>query len=36
VEGRWWMVATFRQDAIARVENFRHRSEALEAAGLRE
>src|SRR5829696_9111806 len=36
VEGRWWLVVTFRQGAIARTENFSHRSEALEAAGLRE
>jgi ketosteroid isomerase-like protein len=36
VEGRWWLVVTFRQGAIARIENFRHRSEALEAARLLE
>jgi hypothetical protein len=29
-------VVTFRQGAIARIENFRHRSEALEAAALSE
>jgi ketosteroid isomerase-like protein len=36
VEGRWWLVVTFRQDAMARIEVFADRAEALEAAGLRE
>jgi ketosteroid isomerase-like protein len=36
VEGRWWVVTTFRAGAIARVEVFDERGEALEAAGLRE
>ena len=36
VEGRWWLVATFRQGGIARIEVFDDRAEALEAAGLSE
>ncbi len=36
VEGRWWVVNTFREGAIARVEVFDERDQALEAAGLRE
>jgi ketosteroid isomerase-like protein len=34
VEGRWWVVVTFRQGAMARIEVFADRAEALEAAGL--
>jgi hypothetical protein len=36
VEGRWWVVNTFREGAIARVEVFDERAKALEAAGLSE
>jgi ketosteroid isomerase-like protein len=36
VEGRWWVVDTFRDGRIARVEVFTNRAEALEAAGLSE
>jgi ketosteroid isomerase-like protein len=36
VEGRWWVVNTFRECAIARVEVFDERAKALEAVGLRE
>jgi ketosteroid isomerase-like protein len=36
VEGRWWTVVTFRQGAMARIEVFADRAEALEAAGLSE
>ena len=34
MEGRWWVVATFREGAIARIEVFDERAEALAAAGL--
>jgi ketosteroid isomerase-like protein len=36
VEGRWWLVMTFRDGAIARAETFTGRDRAVEAAGLRE
>ena len=36
VESRWWQVVTFRDDAVAKVEMFSLRDQALEAAGLRE
>ena len=36
VEGRWWVVNTFREGAIARMELFDERAKALEAAGLSE
>ena len=36
VEGRWWLVMTFRDGAIARAEAFTGRDQALEAAGLSE
>ncbi|HEX3292908.1 MAG TPA: nuclear transport factor 2 family protein [Solirubrobacterales bacterium] len=36
VEGRWWVVTTFRGGAIARVEVFDEAAEALRAAGLSE
>jgi ketosteroid isomerase-like protein len=36
VEGRWWVVNTFRGGAIARVEVFDDRANAREAAGLAE
>jgi ketosteroid isomerase-like protein len=36
VEGRWWVVMTLRGAAVARAEVFDERSQALEAAGLRE
>ena len=36
VEGRWWVVNTFREGAIARIEAFDERAKALEAAGLSE
>jgi ketosteroid isomerase-like protein len=36
VEGHWWTVMTFRGGAVARVEVFDERGEALEAAGLSE
>jgi ketosteroid isomerase-like protein len=36
VEGRWWVVMTFRDGAVARAEVFTGRDQALEAAGLRE
>jgi ketosteroid isomerase-like protein len=36
VQGRWWVVTTFREGAVARVEVFAGRVEALEAAGLSE
>jgi ketosteroid isomerase-like protein len=35
VEGRWWVVSTFREGLIVRVEVFPERAAALEAAGLR-
>ena len=34
VEGRWWVVMTFREGAVARVEVFDERAKALVAAGL--
>jgi ketosteroid isomerase-like protein len=36
VESRWWQVLTFREGAVARVQMFAQKSDALEAAGLRE
>ena len=36
VEGRWWVVNTFREGRIVRIEVFADHAEALEAAGLRE
>ena len=36
VEGRWWVVTTLREGAVARVEVFDDRGHALEAAGLSE
>ena len=36
VEGRWWAVNTIREGAIARLEIFDERADALEAAGLSE
>src|SRR5262245_12479519 len=36
VEGRWWIVNTFREGKIARIEAFDERANALEAAGLSE
>ena len=36
VEGRWWIVMTLREGAVARSEAFDERDQALEAAGLRE
>ena len=36
VEGRWWMVNTFREGRIVRVEVLTNRAEALKAAGLSE
>ena len=36
VEGRWWLVSTFRGREIVRVEAFREVAQALEAAGLSE
>jgi ketosteroid isomerase-like protein len=36
VEGRWWVVATFREGAVARTEVFDERVKALETAGLSE
>ena len=36
VEGRWWMVMTLRDGAVARAEAFDERGEALEAAGISE
>ena len=36
VEGRWWVVMTFREGAVARVEVFDERAKALEAAWLSE
>jgi len=36
VEGRWWVVMTFRGGAAARIEVFDKRGLALEAAGLSE
>jgi len=36
VEGRWWVVMTLRDDAVARAEVFPERDQALEAAGLSE
>lgn len=36
VEGRWWVVMTFREGAVARTQVFDDRDHALEAAGLRE
>jgi ketosteroid isomerase-like protein len=36
VEGRWWNVVTYREGEVARSELFAERTEALEAAGLRE
>ena len=36
VEGRWWVVMTLRGGAVARVEVFDQRGQALEAAGSRE
>jgi ketosteroid isomerase-like protein len=36
VEGRWWLVVTFRDGAIAKAEAFIGRDQALEAAGLQE
>jgi ketosteroid isomerase-like protein len=34
MEGRWWVVVTLQESAIARTEVFRERAPALEAAGL--
>ena len=36
VEGRWWLVSTFRGREIVRVEAFREVVQALKAAGLSE
>jgi ketosteroid isomerase-like protein len=36
VEGRWWVVVTLQQAAVARTQVFRERAPALEAAGLSE
>jgi ketosteroid isomerase-like protein len=36
VEGGWWVVSTFRDGRVVRVEVFPDRAQALEAAGLRE
>ena len=36
VEMRYWQVWTFRDGAVIRIESIRERSEALEAAGVRE
>ena len=36
LEGRWWLVSTFRGREIVRVEAFREVAQALEAAGLSE
>jgi ketosteroid isomerase-like protein len=36
VEGRWWVVVTLRDAAVARTQVFRERAHALEAAGLSE
>ncbi len=36
VEGRWWIVNTFREGKIARIEAFDERADALKAAGLSE
>jgi ketosteroid isomerase-like protein len=36
VEGRWWVVVTLREAAVARTEVFRERAPAVEAAGLQE
>jgi ketosteroid isomerase-like protein len=36
VEGRWWAVDMFRDGAAIRSQIFANRSEAVEAAGLRE
>jgi ketosteroid isomerase-like protein len=35
VEGRWWIVMTLREGAVARAQIFDERDQALEAAGLR-
>ncbi|MEK6250934.1 MAG: hypothetical protein AABM43_03140 [Actinomycetota bacterium] len=36
VEGRWWVVMTFRGSETPRTDLFPERAEALEAAGLRD
>jgi ketosteroid isomerase-like protein len=36
VEGRWWVVVTLQDAAVARTEVFRERAPALKAAGLQE
>ena len=36
VEGRWWLVSTFRGREIVRVKAFREVAQALKAAGLSE
>jgi ketosteroid isomerase-like protein len=36
VEGRWWIVTTFREGNFARMKVLPERAQALEATGLRE